>query len=160
MPRVGPPLTALLLLATLPSGIPGQTADRAGTAGALAAGDSVRLEISGSRRLEGRLIFADPATLTLESLGGSVRVSLPDVERLWVRGRQTRKGAWIGAIAGGVSGIAAGLLISQVACEPVDGGDCTAAEVAAFTGLVGGAGGAALGAGIGFMIPAWHLRFP
>ena len=45
-------------------------------------------------------------------------------------------------------------------CEPIDGGDCTAAEVAAVTGLIGGAGGAAVGLGVGFAIPVWRLRFP
>ena len=153
-------LVAFFLLVASAVGIQGQSIEQAAATDAITPGDSVRLELSTLVRVEGRFIVADATTLALASGGDAVQVAIPDIERLWVRGRHTRKGAWIGASAGALLGVVGGLLISRVACEPVDGGDCTAAEVAAVMGLVGGAGGAALGAGLGSVIPTWRLSFP
>ncbi len=111
-------------------------------------------------RVEGQFVTATATTVTLTSHGVAAEVPLLDLERLWVRQRATGRGALIGAGFGVLVGVVGGLIISSVACEPVDGGDCTAAEVAALTGLLGGAGGAFIGAGIGFVIPVWRLRFP
>jgi len=120
------------------------------------------LRVEGARlgRLEGRFVAVDASTLTLTRDSTPTEIRLPDVERLWVRGRATGRGALIGAGIGIVAGAAYGLLIGSIACEPVDGGDCTSAEVAAVMGLLGGAGGAAVGAGVGYAIPIWRLRFP
>jgi hypothetical protein len=110
--------------------------------------------------VEGQFVAANETIVTLSSHGATAQVPLLDLERLWVRQRATGRGALIGAGVGAVAGVIAGLLISSVACEPVDGGDCTAAEVAAVTGLVGGAGGGLIGAGVGSLIPVWRVRFP
>jgi len=123
-------------------------------------GQHVRVDVSQIGRVEGRFLVANGTTLTLARDDVPIQIRLPDIERLWVRGRATRKGAFIGAGVGVLVGIVGGLLISSVACEPIDGGDCTAAEVAAVTGLLGGAGGAVVGAAVGFAIPTWRLRFP
>jgi hypothetical protein len=123
-------------------------------------GTHVRLEASQVGRVQGRLLVVSDTTVTLARQEMPITVRLPDVERLWVRGRATGLGALIGTGVGVVAGAVFGALIGQVACEPVDGGDCTPVEVAAVTGLLGGAGGALLGAGIGFVIPKWRLRFP
>ena len=60
------------------------------------------------------------------------------------RGRHSnaRKGAFIGAGAGILVGIVGGLRWRRS------------------TGLLGGAGGAVVGAAVGFAIPTWRLRFP
>ena len=150
----------LLVAAAQPASVLGQDGGRAEAVGSVSAGDSVRLDVAGLGQVEGRFVVSNSTTLTLASRGASTQVRLADLERLWVRGRATRNGAVIGSVAGLVVGIVGGLLISGVACDPVDGGDCTAAEVATVTGLLGGAGGAAVGAGIGFAIPVWRLRFP
>ncbi|TFG47267.1 MAG: hypothetical protein E4H38_08500 [Gemmatimonadales bacterium] len=126
----------------------------------LRAGQQVRIEVARVGRVEGRLVIADDSALTLDRSAGPVQVRLLDIERLWVRGHSAGKGATIGAVVGVLAGVAGGLLLSTVACEPVDGGDCTAAEVAVVTGVLGGAGGAIVGAGIGLAIPVWRLRFP
>jgi hypothetical protein len=151
---------AFLVIATPPSCLCGQGTGLAAAMRSLSAGDSVRLEAAGLGRVEGRFIASNGTAVTLASHAGSLKIPLGDLERLWVRGRATQRGALIGSIAGVVVGIAGGLAISGVACNPVDGGDCTALEVAAVTGLLGGAGGAVVGAGVGFAVPVWRLRFP
>ena len=151
---------ALLMLMGSPVGVPAQENDRSNVAQALRVGQQVRVDATQLGRIEGRLVAASSTTLTLARQNVPTQIGLPDIERLWVRGRATRKGTIIGAGVGTLVGIVGGLLISSLACEPIDGGDCTAAEVAAVTGLIGGAGGAAVGLGVGFAIPVWRLRFP
>ena len=151
---------AFLVVGTPPAGARGQDSGQAAAVGSVSVGDSVRLDASGLGRVEGRFVVSNSTSLTLDNHDGSLRVPFADLERLWIRGRATRKGALIGSVAGVVLGIMGGLLIGGVACEPIDGGDCTAAEVAAVTGLLGGVGGAAIGVGVGFAIPVWSLRFP
>lgn len=123
-------------------------------------GQRVRLDVARLGRLEGRFGFASDTTLTLRGQAEPTVVALRDVERLWTRGRRTGTGALVGAGVGLVAGAIYGFLIGGVACEPVDGGDCTRAEVAAVAGLLGGAAGAAVGAGVGYAVPVWRLRFP
>ena len=152
---------ALLMAGSLPSSLRGQDSGQAAAVRLINADAPVRLDASGLGRVQGRFIGSNSTSLTLSTGGGdSVQVPLADLERLWTRGRATRKGALIGSVGGALLGIVGGLLISEVACNPTDGGDCTAAEVAAATGLLGGVGGAVLGAWVGFAIPVWSLRFP
>lgn len=160
MPRCW--LLVFVPLTLVPSPVGAQARDRArrAAAHALEPGQRVRLDVAHTGRVEGRFAFASDTSLTVALEEGTTVVRVPDIERLWVRGRATAKGALIGAGAGVLAGVVFGILISTVACEPVDGGNCTAAEVAALTGLLGGAGGAAVGAGVGFVIPVWRLRFP
>lgn len=123
-------------------------------------GRQLRVDVLRLGRLHGRLVAADSTTLTLARGQSTIAVPLSEVDRLWVRDRATGKGALIGAGVGVAAGIVGGFLIGSIACEPVDGDDCTALGVAATAGFLGGAGGAALGAGIGLAIPIWRLRFP
>jgi len=160
MTRVRAACVVFLLLAALPMGARGQPVSLDAVVHALGAGDAIRLDVSRSGRVEGRFIVATATTLTLTSHDSRVLVPLPDIERLWVQARATRKGAVIGAGVGALIGIVGGLLIGGVACEPVDGGDCTPAQVAATVGILGGGGGAALGAGVGFAFLRWRPRFP
>ena len=123
-------------------------------------GQYVRADIVRLGRVEGRFVTATERTVTLTRQGVRTEVPLLDLERLWVRQRATGRGALVGAGIGVLVGIVGGLAISSVACEPVDGGDCSAAEVAVVTGLLSGAGGGVIGAGVGSLIPVWRLRFP
>lgn len=125
----------------------------------LTAGQQVRLETIRAERFRGRFVAVDDSMLALALRDRTARIRLPEIERLWVRSRATGRGALIGAGGGLLVGVAYGLLIGEVACGG-DGGDCTPAELALVTGLVGGAGGAVLGAGIGSMAPLWRVRFP
>jgi hypothetical protein len=151
---------ALLLLAG--SAIPAHAQSEALVAevGTIGFGQGVRVDATPFGLLEGRFVSANDTTLFLRSGNEPIEVRLPDIDRLWVRGRSTRRGAILGAGAGVLLGVIGGLVIGSIACEPVDGGDCTKAEVAAVMGLFGGAGGTVVGVGIGFTIPTWRLRFP
>ena len=151
---------ALLTLAVVPPYADAQDTARAAAVRAITPGQYVRADIARLGRVEGQFVTANETIVTLTSHGASTQVPLLDLERLWVRRRATGRGALIGAAVGVVTGVVAGLAISSIACEPVDGGDCTAAEVAAVTGLLGGAGGGLIGAGVGSLIPIWRLRFP
>lgn len=151
---------AVLLLAAAGSRAEGQDTARVTAVRALTPGQRIRVDLRRAGRDQGRFVAANDTAVTLTRDGVSAALPLADLERLWVRGRATARGALIGGGAGALVGIVYGLLISQVACEPVDGGDCTAAEVALLTGALGGAGGAVIGAGVGYAIPIWRLRFP
>jgi hypothetical protein len=151
---------AFLTLAAVPAVADAQDTARVAAVRTLTLGQYVRADVARLGRMEGQFVTATETTVTLTSRGVTAEVPLLDLERIWVRQRATGRGALIGAGLGVLVGVVGGLIISSIACEPVDGGDCTAAEVAAVTGLLGGAGGGLLGAGVGFVIPVWRLRFP
>lgn len=123
-------------------------------------GQTVRVDLAERGRLEGRFHSTTTQAVTLTVDTATTRFPVMDLERLWVRQSAAGRGALIGAGVGLLAGIVTGLIIGPIACEPVDGGDCTTGEVTLVTGLVGGAGGALLGAGTGLLIPIWKLRFP
>ena len=153
----------LLILAASPASVSAQSTDRETAVEAVKAGELVRLDVVRIGRMEGPFLATNDSTFTLTRNGEPAQVQLGDIERLWVRGRSTGKGARIGALVGGVLGIAFGIWVAKTfsicgdyedePCVPTLGG-------AAVGGLVGGAGGGLLGAGIGFAIPTWRLRFP
>ena len=151
------PRLVSVFLALLPLGAQGQEANREGIIAGLEAGQRVRLDVEGLGRVEGRFLMADEAAITF-AVGEPIR--LPDIERLWVRGRSTGRGAWIGAAIGLAAGIIIGLDYAGGVCHDDDGTFCSDAKIAAGSGAAFGAGGAVLGAGIGFAIPTWRLRFP
>ena len=139
-----------------------QETSRVNATQALEAGQHVRVDVIGIGRVEGRFRTVNGLALTLERDDVPVEVRLPDIERLWTRGRATRRGALIGAGVGVISGIVIWLGFINALCDGYDQ-DCAGAEVAplaAIGGIVVGGGGAVLGLGIGFAIPTWHLRFP
>ena len=150
---------AFLILALSSVGAQAQDAGLTSTMQAMTVGQRVRVDVSQVGRLEGRFLVANGATLTLDRDDVPVQLRLPDIERLWVRGRSTRRGALVGALVGVAFGIWIGTEAADV-CD-IDGEPCfTTAEAAAVGGLLSGAGGAVVGAGIGFAIPTWRLRFP
>ncbi len=153
-------IPALLTWAAVHLRADAQDTARAAAVRTITLGQFVRADIARLGRVEGRFVAANETTVTLTSQGATAQVPLLDLERLWVRKRATGRGALIGAALGVLAGVVGGLAIGSIACEPVDGGNCGAAEVATLTGLVGGAGGALIGAGVGSVIPVWRLRFP
>ncbi len=118
---------------------------------ALKVGQQVRLDVTRVGRVEGRFVLSSDTSVTLVQHELPTEVRLADVERLWVRGRATGTGALLGAGVGLLTGALYGLLVGEGVCG-IDA-DCTSAELAAAFGVVFGAGGAALGAGVGFVIP-------
>lgn len=114
----------------------------------------VRLQVS-EAAVEGRLVQVRGGCAYVD--GATPRViPAADIERVWVRGRSTGRGALIGGIGGLVGGAIFGAVVGQLACEPHDGGNCTPAGVAIFTGLLGAAGGAGVGAVVGSLVPRWR----
>jgi hypothetical protein len=93
---------ALLVLAPAPAGAQAQDTGRVAAVLALRLGQQVRLDLTGNRRVEGRFALGSDTSLTLVRHDVPTQVRLPDVERLWVRGRATGKGALIGAGVGHV----------------------------------------------------------
>jgi hypothetical protein len=93
---------ALLVLAPAHAGAQAQDTGRVAAVLALRLGQQVRLDLTGNRRVEGRFALGSDTSLTLVRHDVPTQVRLPDVERLWVRGRATGKGALIGAGVGHV----------------------------------------------------------
>ena len=154
---------ALLVLVTAAVRVQAQETSRVNATQALEVGQHVRVDVNRIGRVEGRFRTVDGTTLTLDRDDVPVEVRLPDMERLWTRGRATGRGAIIGASVGVISGILIVLKFANETCAEEDVIGCGLphiAGVAAGAGIVGAAGGAALGAGIGFAIPTWRLRFP
>jgi hypothetical protein len=78
------------------------------------------------------------------------------VDSLWVRGHAVKTGAIVGAA---VVTPAAFAFFAWVCDFAAEGGGCNEwGKVTAFS-LVMGAGGAAIGAGVGALIPKWRLRY-
>ena len=150
----------LLILAASPMGVLAQNTDRETAVEALKVGELVRLDVARIGRMEGPFLATNDRTFILAGNGEPTQVQLGDIERLWVRGRSTGRGAWIGAAVGVVAGVIFGVTLGKAFCSDDDGTFCTPAGVGAVTGLVFGAGGTVVGAGIGFAIPTWRLRFP
>ncbi len=150
----------LLILATSPIGVLAQNTDRESAVEAVKVGELVRLDVLRIGRMEGRFLATNDSMFVLARNGESAQVQLGDIERLWVRGRSTGRGAWIGAAVGVVAGVIFGVALAKAFCYDDDRRFCTPGEVAPVTGLVFGAGGTVVGAGIGFAIPTWRLRFP
>ena len=147
----------LLILAASPMGVLAQNTDRETAVEALKVGELVRLDVARIGRMEGPFLATNDRTFILAGNGEPTQVQLADIARLWVRGRSTGRGAWIGAAVGVVAGVIFGLVLVEAFCYD---DACSDGEVVAVTGLVFGAGGAVVGAGIGFAIPTWRLRFP
>ena len=123
----------------------------------LGIGQRVRLDVVQLGRVQGVVFGINESELTLTDDAELKRIALPEIQRLWVRGRATKTGVLVGSVAGLIAGLAYGFLIGEVACAETD---CTRTEVAAIVGLVSGAGGAVVGGSIGLVVHKWHLRFP
>jgi len=122
--------------------------------GQVGAGQRLKVEVAGSvwvgryQRFEGGELF-----LARDSI--VERLALERISGLWVRGRATKTGAIIGAIAGVGFGAFLGMIVASV-CEY----DCPDRPAAmAVGGLLGGASGVGMGAIIGAAIPRWKRVF-
>ena len=132
----------------------------AGPASHIRPGALVRVDLAGGERLEGhiRTVTADSVLLTGPT--GERWVALAQIDELSERVGTIGRAAKIGAVAGGVVGSAA----LGVACYPESAPDEGGKGYewigcAAVGGILGGGAGAAIGAGIGSLIPQWHVRF-
>jgi hypothetical protein len=147
-----------------PAGLVGTLAAQTPPLPELEPGVRIRLETSAVvGRLSGHFDQYRADSLIMRS-PTNARTALPvrDLAKLWVRGHATKTGAIVGAAIG----VAAGAFIGGAGCglahsddgiignEDFDFG-CAAAG--AGIGLIIGGG---MGAGVGALIPKWHLRYP
>lgn len=132
--------------------------------GGLELDDSLRVATVAGPLLEGRLVGSVCDSLYIVSIGEERFVRLGTIDALWVQGTALRGGMKSGALVGGVAGLVVGVLFEWLSDELCDTGDCghTTGEtisIISFWTAVGTATGALTGAGIGSMVPEWHLRY-
>jgi hypothetical protein len=158
---------AALLLAALPAGPAGLLAQESGPVAAALApwvqgASLVRVRAQGAITT-GRLLAAGGDVARVETGTGTVAIPLALVDRLWVRRRSARTGALIGAAVGAVAGAVIGAtgFTEGVSCDGT--AECPVGKRVrngALGALIIGVPGAALGAGIGALIPRWHQVYP
>lgn len=116
-------------------------------------GQTLRLHLADGQRLESRIdsVTGSPFSIQLRSL--PTPLTLEKIDYLRVKGRATAIGAVIGAAIGAVGSV----VISAAYCEAIrrdfpcgESGETIAASIA---------GGAVLGAAIGYAVPKWRLRY-
>jgi len=106
----------------------------------------------------GRLERVERDTLYLMPERGSATVGIDAIDRLWVRGTASKKGAVIGGVTGAALGALSLALFSYGIC---DAAECRVDGRATVLGaVVGGAAGAVTGAVFGAMFGRWELKFP
>jgi len=134
----------------------GSAAQGPGDFGKLKPGQTVRVSTAGGSRFETRLGGA--ATAVPEDLFADAEVPFQAarVDSLWVRGHAT----WTGAIVGAAVATPVSFAFWGWVCTMVgEGNGCDQWGGVSLMALVGGAGGALLGAGVGALIPKWRLRY-
>lgn len=118
-------------------------------------GALLRVETRAGERVEAPLAAVDPGTLALGEAEGVRTLELAEVRVLWVRERQTRRGAVVGgATAGGVSAVVFGFLGFVLAGIGADPHEALAFAVGGT--LLGTAGGAVAGGIVGSASPRWR----
>ena len=125
----------------------------------LAAGQRVRIRAADALSVEGTFVAFEGQNMFVSTTqaGQDQRIPTDRVQALWVRERNTQKGATIGAITGGV--LLTGVILygkEYVLEDPEDIG--FGAMVAG--GAIGAGLGAALGALIGYLVPGWSPVWP
>jgi hypothetical protein len=114
-------------------------------------GSILRVQTFGAERFRGPLTRVDGGTLVL----GDRAIPLVRVEAVWLRGRATRRGATIGALAAGGAGLAYSFLFaSLLRTAGSDSGEMVTLVVGGT--LLSAAGGAAVGGAIGAASPQWR----
>jgi hypothetical protein len=136
---------------------PAEPIDPAAAEVAIPAARRVRVDADGLGPIEGAFLGSDGKSLLLGPEDRERSVPLGSIRALWVRGRRTVQAAGIGGAAGGVLGLAYGLLICSLVEE--DGGGCGDLGPVALLTLAGSGAGAGVGALVGSALPRWTLRW-
>lgn len=151
--RMGMVVSVALLTAANASGARAQ--DRA-TFGRLEPGQVVRVKTVGGSRFETRLGDAPGDSVAALFALARTPFQVARVDSLWVRGHAIGTGAIIGAAV--MTPVSFGFW--WWFCDAVsEGSGCDAWGTVTGLALLGGAGGALIGAGIGAVVPKWHLRY-
>lgn len=152
----------ITLMFALPSDGSAQAAPtRESSVDALEAGQRVRVRAADALSIEGVFLGLEGPDMLLRTTPAEQAQHVPvdRLEALWVRKRATRKGAKIGAIAGGVLGVGFGILIGEVLCNDEDCQSPTV-EPALGLGALGAIAGAGTGALIGYLVRSWSPVWP
>jgi hypothetical protein len=125
----------------------------------LAAGQRVRVRAADALSVEGTFVGFEGQNMLLNTTqaGQDQRIPTDRVQALWVRERNTRKGATIGAITGGV--FFAGVILYGKEYVLDEYAEIGFGDVLA-GGAIGAGLGAALGALIGYLVPGWSPVWP
>ncbi len=142
----------LVLAVSFPGDLLGQE-PRASVFGTLKPGQIVRVRPRTGDRIESRVLSIQGDSLVLSSEGSSVVLGTPVIDSLWVKGQATATGAIVGTSLAAVGSV----VVSAAVCKSIredfpcgESGKAIAASIA---------GGAALGAVIGSVVPKWRLRY-
>ncbi|HEV8380964.1 MAG TPA: hypothetical protein VGQ29_05225 [Gemmatimonadales bacterium] len=123
----------------------------------LRAGQTVRVWLADGQRFEARLVGVDSNPIVLRFAQSPQSVPISSINSLWVRRRGTARGALIGGIV--VGSVSLGLL-SLVCVALGEGEGCNSWGYVTAGTVVGAAGGALVGAGVGILIPRWRRVDP
>jgi len=145
---------ALLLALLIAQDLPGQGPDPRLVTLFARAGNRTefRFQTTHGTLTRGRVTSFDSSSVTLS--GGNA-VPLAQLDHVWQRGRSWQAGGIVGAILLGAAGAFIGSVGAGL-CEC----STTQTQGAVEVGLIGAAGGFAIGAGIGSLIPRWRRRYP
>lgn len=134
-------------------------AQRAGQALArLGAHQRVQIVTRDRQFFEGSVVAASRSLITLQTDDSVNGIATRNIDSLWVRGgTHAGKGAVVGMVAGGLG---LGLVAVSSWTEASSREGLTRGGAFAFGALLGGAGGAIVGALIGVTVPKWRLRVP
>jgi hypothetical protein len=122
-------------------------------------GSTIRITV-GDQRLIGRFDGLREDTLMLIRANSVMGVPLRGSDTLWVRHRATKRGALIGGALGAVTLTGFGILLLNGLCDTADGCKDDYPGVITFGVLIGGGGGALLGAGLGALSRSWRRVHP
>ena len=126
-------------------------------------GDSIRVNSSDHGILIGRLHGSRVDSLLIELSKGNERISIDNINQLWVLESSAMNGMKKGALAGSVTGsIIVPMLMKFISLGADEGGSYTAEDFLlhfSLGAITGAAGGAMLGYGIGSNMSHWDLRY-
>lgn len=159
-----PLLACALAVAPLaPGGAAAQQTDSAGAAlwlrGACP-GREVQIATTAGERVRGYCGPIRARELTVSLAARETVVPFTAIDSVWVRGRGTRPGGRIGAVAGALFGGAAGALVVRTFCDGVESCPSDTLEAAFLGAAAGGAAGAVLGSAIGSRWIVWVRLYP
>jgi hypothetical protein len=145
-------LMCIVLALSSVSGLLGQEPSTA-LFSTLKAGQVVRVRARAGERIVSRVVAVRGDSLVLSSEGAVVAFDPTTIDSLWLRGRATVVGAIVGAATGALGSVA----VSSAVCHSIrEGFLCGESRTAVAWST---AGGAALGAGIGYVVRTWRLRY-